>query len=175
MENYLNKLHAIKCFVFDVDGVLTDGKVLALESGEQARNFLVKDGYGIERALLAKYIVAIISGGKQKGVKKRLEFLHIEHIHLGVKNKIEVFNTLCEDNKIKPEQVLYVGDDLPDYDVMKLVGLPCCPADATQEIKDIALYVSDKKGGEGCVRDVIEKVMKVQGTWRKFEGENINN
>lgn len=172
---FLEKLKDIKCFVFDVDGVLTDGKVLALETGEQARNFLVKDGYGIERALLAKYIVAVISGGKQKGVKKRLEFLNVEHIYLGVKNKIEVFNKLCEDNKIKPEQVLYVGDDLPDYDVMKVVGLPCCPADATNEIKEIALYVSDKNGGEGCVRDVIEKVMKVQGTWRKFENENINN
>jgi 3-deoxy-D-manno-octulosonate 8-phosphate phosphatase (KDO 8-P phosphatase) len=175
MENYLNKLHHIKCFIFDVDGVLTDGKVLALESGEQARNFLVKDGYGIERALLAGYIVAVISGGNQIGVQKRLEFLKIKHIHLGVKNKIEVFNELCAEHKIKPEEVLYVGDDLPDYDVMKLVGLPCCPNDATQEIKNISLVVSDKNGGEGCVRDVIEKVMKVQGTWMKFENENINN
>lgn len=175
MENYLNKLHYIRCFIFDVDGVLTDGKLIALESGEQARNFSIKDGYGIERALLAGYTVAIISGGNQIGVQKRLEFLKIKHIHLGVKDKIEVFNKLCNDNKIKPEEVLYVGDDLPDYDVMKLSGLPCCPSDATQEIKDIAWYVSDKKGGEGCVRDVIEKVMKVQGTWRKFEKESINN
>ncbi|MEI6508780.1 MAG: HAD-IIIA family hydrolase [Bacteroidota bacterium] len=172
---YLEKLKDIKCFVFDVDGVLTDGKVIALESGEQARNFLVKDGYGIERALLAGYTIVIISGGDQKGVRKRLEFLKVKHIHLGVKNKIDVFNKLCSDNKIKPEEILYVGDDLPDYDVMKLAGLPCCPNDATQEIKNISLYVSDKKGGEGCVRDVIEKVMKVQGTWRKFENENINN
>ncbi len=175
MENYLNKLHHIKCFIFDVDGVLTDGKVLALESGEQARIFLVKDGYGIERALLAGYIVAIISGGNQIGVQKRLEFLKIKHIYLGVKNKIDVFNKLCNEYKIKPEEVLYVGDDLPDYEVMKLVGLPCCPNDATQEIKNISLVVSDKNGGEGCVRDVIEKVMKVQGTWMKFENENINN
>ena len=173
MENYLSKLRSVKCFVFDVDGVLTDGKILALESGEQPRSFLVKDGYGIERALLAGYTVAVISGGKQKGVKKRLEFLNIEHIHLGVKDKIEVFKELCEVNRIKQEEVLYLGDDLPDYDVMKMAGLPCCPCDATQEIKDISLYVSDKKGGEGCVRDVIEKVMKVQGKWRKFE--NINN
>jgi 3-deoxy-D-manno-octulosonate 8-phosphate phosphatase (KDO 8-P phosphatase) len=175
MENYLNKLHHIRCFIFDVDGVLTDGKVLALESGEQARSFLVKDGYGIERALLAGYLVAVISGGNQVGVDKRLMFLKIKHIHLGVKDKIEVFTKLCNDNKITPKEVLYVGDDLPDYDVMKLVGLPCCPKDAVQEIKDISLYVSDKKGGEGCVRDVIEKVMKVQGTWRKFEQETINN
>ncbi len=173
--NYLSKLKQIKCFVFDVDGVLTDGKVLALASGEQARSFLVKDGYGIERALLAGYLVAIISGGAQDGVQKRLGFLKIKHIYLGVKDKVEVFQNFCEMHAIKPDEVLYVGDDLPDYDVMKLAGLPCCPLDAVQEIKDISLYVSEKKGGEGCVRDVIEKVMKVQGTWRKFENENINN
>jgi len=177
MENYLSKLNKIKCFVFDVDGVLTDGKVLALESGEQARNFLVKDGYGIERALQSGYTIAVISGGSQIGVKKRLEFLNIKHIHIGVKNKIEVFNKLCKDNKIQPEEVLYVGDDLPDVDVMQLAGLPCCPLDATQEIKNISLYISDKKGGEGCVRDVIEKVMKVQGMWMKINNEElkINN
>jgi 3-deoxy-D-manno-octulosonate 8-phosphate phosphatase (KDO 8-P phosphatase) len=175
MANYLSQLHHIKCFVFDVDGVLTDGMVLALESGEQTRRFNIKDGYGIERALLARYHVAIISGGKQIGVEKRLQFLKIKHIHLGVKNKVVVFNQMLTELNITPNQVLYMGDDLPDYEVMKLVGLPCCPADATQEIKDLSLYVSDKKGGEGCVRDVIEKVMKVQHTWRKFEGEDINN
>ena len=175
MSNYLEKLHDVSCFIFDVDGVLSDGRVLALASGEQARSFLVKDGYGIERALLAGYHVAIISGGNQIGVQKRLEFLKIKHIHLGVKDKIEVFTNLCTELHIQPEEVLYVGDDLPDYDVMKLAGLPCCPQDATQEIKEISLYISDKKGGKGCVRDVVERVMKVQGTWRKFEGENINN
>lgn len=175
MSNYLKKLHDIKCFIFDVDGVLTDGTTLALESGEQARSFSIKDGYGIERALLAGYTVAIISGGNQIGVRKRLEFLKIRHIHLGVKDKTEVFGKLCADTGINPSEVLYAGDDLPDYDVMKLAGLPCCPNDAIQEIKDISLYISDKNGGGGCVRDMIEKVMKVQGTWRKFEEENINN
>lgn len=173
--SYLDKLSRIRCFVFDVDGVLTDGKVLALASGEQARSFLVKDGYGIERALLAGYTVAIISGGKQDGVQKRLEFLKIKHIHLGVKDKVEVLNQLCKDAAINPDEILYMGDDWPDYDVMRLVGIPTCPHDAVQEIKEIALYVSDKNGGEDCVRDVIERVMKVQGTWRKFENENINN
>lgn len=175
MKNYLEKLQHIKCFVFDVDGVLTDGKVLALASGEQPRSFLVKDGYGIERALLAGYIIAIISGGAQEGVQNRLEFLKIKHIYLGVKDKVVTFENLCEALQIKSSEVLYMGDDLPDYDVMKKVGLPTCPADAVQEIKEISDYVSDKKGGQGCVRDVIEKVMKVQGTWRKFENENINN
>lgn len=175
MANYLSQLHHVKCFVFDVDGVLTDGMTLALESGEQARSFNIKDGYGIERALLAGYHVAIISGGNQLGVQKRLAFLKIKHIHLGVKNKVETLAQLCEELNIQYNEVLYMGDDLPDYDVMKLTGLPCCPNDATQEIKEISLYVSGKNGGAGCVRDVIEKVMKVQGTWRKFEGETINN
>lgn len=169
------KLHQVKCFIFDVDGVLTDGSILALESGEQARAFQVKDGYGIEKALIAGYHVAIISGGNQVGVRKRLEFLKVKHIHLGVKDKIETFETLCKELGITPDQILFMGDDLPDYDVMRLVGLPCCPADAVEEIKEISQYVSDKKGGEGCVRDVIEKVMKGQGTWRKLGHENINN
>jgi 3-deoxy-D-manno-octulosonate 8-phosphate phosphatase (KDO 8-P phosphatase) len=173
--SYLKKLHDIRCFVFDVDGVLTDGKILALASGEQARSFLVKDGYGIERALLAGYHVAIISGGNQEGVQKRLEFLKIKHIHLGVKDKVPVLHELCAQLNITLQNVLYMGDDLPDYDAMKVAGLPCCPADAVQEIKAISEYVSDRDGGQGCVRDVIERVMKVQGTWRKFENESINN
>jgi 3-deoxy-D-manno-octulosonate 8-phosphate phosphatase (KDO 8-P phosphatase) len=174
-QNYLDKLAHIKCFIFDVDGVLTDGKVLALESGEQARSFLVKDGYAIERALLAGYVIAIISGGNQIGVHKRLSFLKIKHIHLGVKNKVTIFQQLCAAQNILPENVLYMGDDWPDHEVMQIAGLPCCPADAVQEIKSISQYVSDKNGGAGCVRDVIEKVMKVQKTWHSFENENINN
>lgn len=173
--SYLKKLHQIKCFVFDVDGVLTNGTVYALASGEQARTFLIKDGYAIERALLAGYHIAIISGGEQEGVRKRLEFLKINHIHLGVKDKVPVLQHLCSELQINVDQVLYMGDDLPDYDAMKTAGLPCCPSDAVHEIKNISEYVSGNKGGEGCVRDVIERVMKVQGTWRKFDNESINN
>lgn len=172
----VNKLiEKIKCFVFDVDGVLTDGMTIALESGEQARAFNIKDGYGIERALLAGFHVAIISGGNQIGVRKRLEFLKIKHIHLGVKNKVEVLKALCKELDVKPEEILYVGDDLPDYEVMQLVGIPCCPADAVHDIKEISKYVSDNNGGHGCVREVIEMVMRRQGKWKRFENENINN
>ncbi len=168
-------LENIKCFVFDVDGVLTDGMTLALESGEQVRAFNIKDGYGIERALLAGFHVAIISGGNQLGVRKRLEFLKIKHIYLGVKNKVDMLTQLCEEIGVKQEEILYVGDDLPDYEVMQLVGIPCCPADAVNDIKEIAKYVSDKNGGHGCVREVIEMVMRKQGKWMRFENENINN
>lgn len=172
----VNKLiEKIKCFVFDVDGVLTDGMTIALESGEQARVFNIKDGYGIERALLAGFHVAIISGGNQIGVRKRLEFLKIKHIHLGVKNKVEVLKALCKELDVKPEEILYVGDDLPDYEVMQLVGIPCCPADAVHDIKEISNYVADNNGGHGCVREVIEMVMRRQGKWKRFENENINN
>lgn len=172
----VNKLiEKIKCFVFDVDGVLTDGMTIALESGEQARAFNIKDGYGIERALLAGFHVAIISGGNQIGVRKRLEFLKIKHIHLGVKNKVEVLKALCKELDIKHEEILYVGDDLPDYEVMQIVGIPCCPADAVNDIKEISKYVADNNGGHGCVREVIEMVMRRQGKWKRFENENINN
>lgn len=172
----INKLiEKIKCFVFDVDGVLTDGMTIALESGEQARAFNIKDGYGIERALLAGFHVAIISGGNQIGVRKRLEFLKIKHIHLGVKNKVEVLKALCKELDVKPEEILYVGDDLPDFEVMQLVGIPCCPADAVHDIKEISNYIADNNGGHGCVREVIEIVMRRQGKWKRFENENINN
>lgn len=176
MSNYLEKLKDIRCFVFDVDGVLTNGTVLALESGEQARSFLVKDGYAIECALKAGYKVAIISGGAQVGVQKRLVFLKIPHIYLGAKNKVETFEQLCAEQQINPQSVLYMGDDLPDFEVMQKVGLPSCPNDAVPEIKNISHYVSPLKGGEGCVRDVIEKVMKVQGKWHIKQTElSINN
>lgn len=165
----------IKCFVFDVDGVLTDGMVIALESGEQARRFNIKDGFGIERALLAGFEVAIISGGNQEGVRKRLEFLKIKHIYLGVRNKVEVLNQLCDKIGVTKQEILYVGDDMPDYELMKLVGLPCCPADAVQYIKEISTHITVAKGGEGCVREVIELVLFKQGLWKHFENENTNN
>ncbi|MFA6261802.1 MAG: HAD-IIIA family hydrolase [Bacteroidia bacterium] len=175
MENYLSHLHLIRCFIFDVDGVLTDGKVLALESGEQARGFLVKDGYAIELALKSGYHVAVISGGAQVGVQKRLEFLKVNPIYLGVKNKVDQFNQVCSDLKIQPDQVLYMGDDWPDFEVMQLAGIPACPADAVPEIKNISLYVSGHKGGEGCVRDVIEKVLKAQDNFHPTGKLSINN
>jgi len=175
MDNYLTQLKNIKCFIFDVDGVMTDGKVIALESGEQARSFLVKDGYAIERALKAGYHIAIISGGNQIGVQKRLEFLKIKHIYLGVKDKKIQFNSLINELNIKPENVLYMGDDWPDFEVMQIAGLPCCPADAVDDIKEVSVYVSHKKGGEGCVRDVIEKVLRVQGNFQFNSGLSINN
>jgi 3-deoxy-D-manno-octulosonate 8-phosphate phosphatase (KDO 8-P phosphatase) len=161
----------ITTFIFDVDGVLTDGNVLALESGEQARTFYIRDGYGIEKALQAGYKIAIISGGNQVGVRKRLEFLKIPHIYLGVSTdrKLEVFEKFVQENGLIPEEVLYMGDDMPDFQVMKTGVLATCPEDASADIQAISHFISSYKGGRGAVRDVIERVMKAQNTW-EFNG-----
>lgn len=155
----------INTFIFDVDGVLTDGCVTAYASGEQVRRFYVKDGYAIEKALAAGYHIVIISGGEQESVRKRLNFLGIKDVFLGVKDKLAVFGEYTKTRHIDPATILYMGDDIPDYKMLQLVGLPTCPADASIDIKPICKYVSPFNGGQGSVRDVIEKVMRAQGKW----------
>jgi len=155
----------ITTFIFDVDGVLTDGCVIAYESGEQVRRFYVKDGYAIEKALAAGYHIVIISGGEQESVRKRLAFLGIKDVFLGVKDKLALFSEYTKTRHIDPSAILYMGDDIPDYKMLQLVGLPTCPADASVDIKPICKYVSPMNGGQGAVRDVIEKVMRAQGKW----------
>ncbi len=164
-KSYKEHLNNISTFVFDVDGVLTDGSIQISTKGELLRTMNIKDGYAMKQAQKSGYTICIISGGKNEGVRKRLRDLGITDIYLGVDDKVEQMDEFFDIYSIKPEEVLYMGDDIPDYYPMKLIGLPCCPQDAAPEIKDISLYVSHKKGGEGCVRDVIEQVMKVQGKW----------
>ena len=164
-KSYKEYLNQITTFVFDVDGVLTDGSLQVSTTGELLRTMNTKDGYAMKMALKAGFTVCIISGGKNEGVRERLRGLGITDIYLGVDDKVEQMDEFFDIYSIKPEQVLYMGDDIPDYYPMKLVGLPCCPQDAVPELKEISLYVSHKNGGEGCVRDVIEQVMKVQGKW----------
>jgi len=167
-KSYKEYLEHITTFVFDVDGVLTDGTVSVLTNGEMLRTMNVKDGYAIRSAVDKGYNLCIISGGKNDGVRIRLEGLGIKDIYLGAKNKIEQLDDYLTSNDIKSENVLYMGDDIPDYPVMKGIGLPCCPQDAVPEIKSISKYISHKKGGKGAVRDVIEQVLKVQGKWSGF-------
>ncbi|GAL62597.1 KdsC family phosphatase [Algibacter lectus] len=167
-KSYKEYLEHITTFVFDVDGVLTDGTVSVLTNGEMLRTMNVKDGYAIRSAVDKGYNLCIISGGKNDGVRIRLEGLGIKDIYLGAKNKIEQLDDYLTTNDIKSENVLYMGDDIPDYPVMKGIGLPCCPQDAVPEIKSISKYISHKKGGKGAVRDVIEQVLKVQGKWSGF-------
>ena len=158
-------MNDITTFIFDVDGVLTDGTIHVTQTGEMLRDMHIRDGYAMKAAVENGYTVCIISGGSNEGVRVRLRNLGITDIHLGVPNKVETFNEFIELYNIKPEQVLYMGDDIPDFHVMKLVGLPTCPQNAVPEIKNISKYISHINGGKGCVRDVIEQVMKVQGKW----------
>lgn len=158
----------ITTFIFDVDGVMTNGGVLALESGEQARSFNVRDGYGLNRAIKLGYRVAVISAQNQVGVRKRLEYLGVKDIFLGASpdGKLPIFNKYLMENNLSREEVIYMGDDLPDYDVMMDEGvIGACPADSAEEVLAISFYISPKNGGEGAVRDLIEQVLKAQGKW----------
>ena len=163
--NYKDNLKNIKTFIFDYDGVLSDGKVWIINESDQIRNSTVKDGYAMHHALKKGYRIAIISGGKGESMRIRLNNLGITDVFQGVGNKMDVFEQYCRKHKIDPNTVLYMGDDIPDMVVMKNVGIAACPADAVAEIKEISHYISHQKGGEGCVRDVIEQVLKVHGDW----------
>ena len=162
---FLQKLKEITTFIFDVDGVLTNGDILASDSGEFLRTFNIKDGYALQLAVKRGYLVCVISGGKGLAMQKRFEGLGIAEVFLGVSDKVEVFNALLSKYNITAGEVLYMGDDIPDLKLMQLVGLPTCPADAVPEIKSISKYISPHTGGKTAVRDIIEKVMRVQEKW----------
>ena len=164
-KSYKEYLQHITTFILDVDGVLTDGIVIINTDGELLRNMNIKDGFALKTAIDKGFKVCIISGGVNEGVRKRLEGLGVKDVFLGAHHKTTLLQNYFEQHHIKPENVLYMGDDLPDYTAMRMVGLPCCPQDAVPEIKNISKYISHKKGGKGCVRDVIEQVLKVQGHW----------
>ena len=158
-------LTLIKAFVLDVDGVLTDGTLLALNSGEQARAFHIHDGFAIRHALGKGYRVVIISGREEVGVRKRLESLDVHDIYLGVTDKLQVFNTYSNLHRLDPAHVAYMGDDVPDLDVMRRCAVAACPADAAADVRAISNYVARLPGGRGAVRELIEAVMKTQQTW----------
>lgn len=164
-KSYKEYLSQIKTFIFDVDGVLTDGSIQISTNGELLRSMDIKDGFAMKHAIENGFTICVISGGKNEGVRNRLKNLGITDIYLGCESKTEQMEEFFEIYDISPGEVLYMGDDLPDLYPMQKVGLPCCPQDAASEIKEISKYVSHRKGGKGCVRDVIEQVMKVQGKW----------
>ena len=171
-KSYKEIMNNITTFIFDVDGVLTDGTVHVSQTGEMLREMNIKDGFAMKAALETGYNVCIISGGSNDGVRIRLRNLGITDIHLGSPDKVATFKEYVELYNIKPEQVLYMGDDIPDYHVMQLVGLPTCPQDSSPEIKTISKYISHKNGGKGAAREVIEQVMKVHEKWNlHFDGK----
>lgn len=165
MGKFKQDLNNIKGFVFDVDGVFTDGKILFTGEGMQIRNMNVKDGYAVHFAVKKKFPIAIITGGTCNSIRIRFTTLGVEDLYISSHDKLADFNHFIKKHGLSPEEILYMGDDLPDYPVMKLVGLPTCPADAAVEIKEISQYISDKKGGEGCVRDIIEQTLRAQNKW----------
>jgi len=164
-KSYKEYLHQITTFIFDVDGVLTDGSLHITTDGQMHRTMNVKDGFALKEAMNQGYHLCIISGGTDEGVRKRLQTLGVTDIYLGAHQKVTQLQNFLTEKGIHPENVLYMGDDLPDYPAMQLLGLPTCPQDAVKEIKEISKYISHKNGGKGCVRDVIEQVLKVQGKW----------
>lgn len=161
----LDLFSTIRVFVFDMDGVLTNGCLHITKEGDELRSMNIKDGYALVQALKHQHEVVLISGSSCEGVRRRLERLGVRYIHMGVTDKLQTLTEWTVAHQVLPEHILYMGDDVPDWHAMRSVGMSACPADAVQDIIETADYISPFKGGEGCVRDVIEKVLKLKGVW----------
>jgi len=164
-KNFKQLLKQVKAMVFDVDGVLTDGSLILMPDGDLVRVMNIRDGIVMKLAVKKGYHLCIITGGSNLAVKQRLNRLGITDVYLKTENKWEAMKEFMATYDLKPEEILYMGDDLVDHEVMSKIGVPVCPKDAVQEIKSLSIYVSEKDGGKGCVRDVVEQVMKVHGNW----------
>ncbi len=168
-QNFKEDLKNIKAFAFDVDGVLSDPKVYLSPDGELLRTMNTKDGYAIQYAVKRGYPIAIITGGRTESVGIRFSNLGIVDIYLAASDKMKDLNDFRMKYNLELEELLYMGDDLPDHEVMTSCGVACCPADAVEEIKAISAYISHINGGAGCVRDIIEQVLRLHGRW--MDGE----
>jgi 3-deoxy-D-manno-octulosonate 8-phosphate phosphatase (KDO 8-P phosphatase) len=165
MAHFKTLLKNVKAFIFDVDGVMSGSHVFLHPSGDMMRSMNTKDGFALGKAVKLGYPIGIISGAASESIRMRFNNLGITDVYLKSYEKIHDFHDFCSKYQLNPSEILYMGDDLPDLEVMQLIGLPVCPADAAEEIKSICLYISDKKGGDGCVRDVIEQVLRSQQKW----------
>jgi 3-deoxy-D-manno-octulosonate 8-phosphate phosphatase (KDO 8-P phosphatase) len=163
-----DKMKAVKAFIFDIDGVLTNNAVLVTESGELLRTMNIRDGQAIKWARQSNYPICIITGGRSEGTKKRLLGLGIEAYYANITDKTTAFKSFLQLSGLLASEICYMGDDLPDLPVLRSVGLSCCPADAVPEIKSSCDFISEYNGGEGCVRDILERVMKLQATWPNY-------
>ncbi|MBP5328109.1 MAG: HAD hydrolase family protein [Bacteroidales bacterium] len=170
--NYKSKLHDIKAFVFDFDGVMTDGSVWMYADRETVRCGNIKDGYAIQYAVKKGYLIALISGATSLSINNRMESLGVTHIYTGCANKMETYRKFLAANNLDEKQVLCMGDDIPDYEIMSHCGVAACPSDAAVEIKEISDYISIYAGGKGCVRDVIEQTLRLHGQW--FHSDALN-
>jgi 3-deoxy-D-manno-octulosonate 8-phosphate phosphatase (KDO 8-P phosphatase) len=170
MGNFKEDLGRVKAFVFDIDGVLSTQTIAMNSFGVPNRTINFRDGYALQLAAKKGYLVAVISGSNSKEYIKRMTNLGIKDVHLNSRSKMEQFTSFLKKYTLDSKDVLYMGDDIPDYEVMKRAGIPVCPSDADSEIKKISLYISDRKGGEGCVRDIIEQVLRLHNKWMDEEG-----
>lgn len=167
---YKEKLNHITTFIFDFDGVLTDGKVYLLPPNEFIRTMNTRDSFAIQYAAKKGYRIVIITGGNNEMVRERMEYLGVKDVFLKASHKLPVYEQFIKDNQLNSEHVLYMGDDLPDYHTIKKAGVGACPRDAVKEVREIADYISPMKGGAGCVRDVIEQTLMAQGKWFDKDG-----
>jgi 3-deoxy-D-manno-octulosonate 8-phosphate phosphatase (KDO 8-P phosphatase) len=165
MENLIPKFKNLKGFIFDIDGVMTNGQVLVNEEGHMLRAVNIKDGFAVQHAVKLGYLVAIVSGGKSVGMELRFKGLGVEQIFMGQMHKVEAVTEIIKNSGFSAEEFLYMGDDMPDMPVLKMVGIAACPKDAASDVLNICDYISPISGGDGCVRDVIERTLKIQQTW----------
>jgi 3-deoxy-D-manno-octulosonate 8-phosphate phosphatase (KDO 8-P phosphatase) len=163
--NFKEKLKDVKAFAFDVDGVLSSDNIYLHPAGEIMRTMNIKDGYALQYAVKKSYPVAIITGGNSEAVLNRFKNLGITDVYLKARDKREALDDFVQKYDLKYSDILYMGDDIPDINILKLVGIPTCPLDAAEEVKRCCIYISDNKGGEGCARDVLEQVLRLHNEW----------
>ena len=170
MTNFKENLARVKAFVFDIDGVLSLQTISLNSFGIPNRTINLRDGYAVQLAVKKSYHVAVISGSNAKEYQKRLKQLGVKDVYLNSRSKLEDFNEFLRKHDLNSADVLFMGDDIPDHEVMKVAGVPVCPSDADSEVRQVAGYISDKRGGEGCVRDVIEQVLRLHNKWMDSDG-----
>lgn len=169
MSNYKERLHKIKAFVFDVDGVLSSSLMSMTEDGTPVRTANVKDGYALQYAIKSGYIVAVITGADTTMVRNRCKIFEIENLYCKSANKLTDYEHFKQKHNLTDSEIIYMGDDLPDIPVLQKAGISCCPADAAHEVKEVVNYISHFNGGCGCVRDIIEQTMRAQDKWMSGE------